>query len=149
MTIRLKNCFLFIIIFQFYFSIEAEAHDKYRCKVITSLLLSREGKLEMFGMAKLSIGTEFTVEKSTGIISGWGHSSLNTLGSFSEPEWAPNGYPEVLNKGSKSSAYKVVTLYGPVGVDMLRVDEYADGLEKPFVFVDANLSILSGLCTSE
>ncbi len=148
MTIRLKNCFFFIIIFQFYFSIEAEAHDQYRCKVITSLQLSREGKLEMFGMAELSIGTEFTVEKSTGVISGWGHRALN-VDVLGKPDRAPNGYPEVLDKGSESSAYKVVTLYGPVGVDMLRVDEFADGLEKPFVFVDANLSVRSGLCTSE
>jgi len=79
---------------------------------------------------KSYIGKQFTVEKATGVMTGaLTNTSVNA--------------PQVIDSGSKSNPYKVITIlyrYQGVGegsmIYILVVDEFSKAAEKPFTFYD-------------
>lgn len=107
----------------------------YVCNILDVRNLSRDGRIVDESTFKITIGMQFGVRRTTGEIFGKPLSNSNA-----------NGTPRVLDIGSREQAYKVITIYEPfISVSYLQINEYEDGLDKPFIFYDVR-TIYSGLC---
>lgn len=105
----------------------------FKCSVKSVSVLGKDGLLEKGGVKV----EEFTVSRSTGIISGGG---LNNARS--------GQLPTVYNTLPSENGFKAITIYSPnPTVDYLDIGEWKDGPKKPFIYQSAWSSIYTGLCT--
>lgn len=114
----------------------ATAFD-YKCVVRYAYNLSHDGDLKLTDWAKMYLGGEFVIDRATGRMIG-------VLANHNA-----NGEPKVLDPGSPSQAYKVITVYKPlITVDYLVVQEFLNQPRKPFFFVSGfTMTVVSGQCT--
>lgn len=113
----------------------ATSGNDYWCSVLDVKKLGNDGLITDESVYRVTIGMHFSVNRSTGEISGKPISNTNAF-----------GYPEVLDNGSSEQAFKVITVYKPyVYVSYLQINEYEDGSQKPFVFYDQT-TMYTGLC---
>lgn len=111
----------------------------FKCQVKESMTLSNDGVMEKSSnVAKMNSGKEFTVNRSTGVITGGGF--VNNMSGRA---------PDVLDAYDPSeNSYKAITIYKPnYTVDYLEINEYVKGDKKPFIFKAAWGSIVTGVCT--
>ncbi|OZG71837.1 hypothetical protein BTA51_19645 [Hahella sp. CCB-MM4] len=111
----------------------------FKCQVKESMTLSDTGVMDRTSnVAKINNGKEFTVNRSTGIITGGGFT--NNMSGTS---------PRVLDVYEPSeNSYKAITIYEPnYTVDYLEIKEYVKGDKKPFIFKGAWGSIITGVCS--
>ncbi|MDB3923327.1 hypothetical protein N9359_04445 [Luminiphilus sp.] len=104
----------------------------YQCVVKDAKQLADDGTLESLDDY---LGAEFVVDRATGRMNG----RLKNHGYFGEPT--------VIDPGSKDQAFKVITVHdaGFPAVDYLYVGSFAEGYEKPFLYIDGN-KVFSGAC---
>ena len=104
----------------------------YQCVVKDAKQLADDGTLEIWDYY---LGAEFVVDRATGRMNG----RLKNHGYFGEPT--------VIDPGSKEQALKVITVHdaGFPAVDYLYVGLFAEGYEKPFVFIKGQ-EVFSGAC---
>lgn len=106
----------------------ATAADAYKCTVQRFAAASKDDAHWAAGI----VGTDFVVARNTGVIVGG--ILNNSMGAR----------PIVVDHGSPESAFKVVTMSGPLidqkgpgsYVQLLEVEEQVGGMTKPFMFVD-------------
>ena len=116
----------------------AMAGDDYKCTV-ERVHASDEDSADYLLSSKAFTGSDFTVDRATGLMVGPLKNSFATK-------------PQVIDRGSKSNSFKVVTTlslgqgagYGS-NVYTLIIDEYVDGPKKPFVFLE-NAIVYFGHC---
>ena len=112
----------------------ANSAEGYKCKILMAHGLSDDGRMIETNFSNLYVGREFVVDRGTGRITG----KISNHNAYGEPK--------VLDRGSKAQAYKVITIYKPMTtIAYLYIKEFADGSEKPFMFVDGS-NIISGIC---
>jgi len=111
----------------------AWALSDYRCTIERSVSVSD------VSLGHLYVGKQFTVERDTGLMSG----ALKN--SYLTP-------PQVVDYGSSENSYKVVTTMrqdqgagAGSSVFALTINEYRDGVRKPFVFLSDN-DVYLGWC---
>lgn len=110
----------------------------YDCKVISELHLKDDGSLGPYPNA-LGVGARFMVDRANGHI-------IESTTSWFSPD---NATATRLAEGNSANSL-VVTFVSPgaergVHLTTLRVEEFADGLRKPFLLT-AGGSVYSGLC---
>jgi hypothetical protein len=117
------------------------AAGAYKCELRQVVSLNAEGRLSESGRAALLIkeNKQFLVDRTTGrIVGATGIANYN----------AGFGKPKVLDPGSGSQSFKVLTVYrGFTSVDYLLVKEFVAGPIKPFIFI-TDSEVLSGICSS-
>lgn len=117
------------------FSFTASATGAYKCTVSSTAGLNQNGKLSQTEFTKLSLASEFVVDKGTGRINGGKFSNHNSFGQ-----------PQVLEIGSSEQAFKALTIFKPNPmINYLYIEEFSEKNEKPFMFVDGS-NIYSGIC---
>lgn len=111
----------------------AQAFPDYRCSIERVVSASESSLNQTF------IGKEFTVERKTGLMAGALKNSYVTE-------------PLVIDLGSSENSYKVVTTMrreqgAGAGSSLfaLTINEYAEGVRKPFVFL-ADSDVYLGSC---
>ncbi|TFF50583.1 hypothetical protein C5609_17770 [Pseudomonas putida] len=111
----------------------AWALPDYRCTVEQAVSASESSISHIF------IGKQFTVERKTGLLAGALKNSYITE-------------PQVIDYGSSENSYKVVTTMqrdqgAGAGSSLfaLTINEYADGVRKPFVFL-SDSDVYFGWC---
>ncbi len=117
----------------------AVAGNGYRCTIERlSLAGGDSGAIYDFNK-KNYIGKQFTVERASGLMAGALKNSYTTK-------------PQVIDRGSKENAYKVVTTMrleqgagAGSNIYALTVVEYERGAKKPFVFLE-NDTVFFGHC---
>lgn len=117
----------------------AFAVNDFKCTVKTAVSLEKDGQFKPDSLeAKMYIGREFVVERSTGRITG---------GDFNNH--MSGVQPTVYDYLPTENSYKAITIYKPNGaIDLLKIDEYEKGKLKPFIFKPAlGRSIMGGTCT--
>ncbi len=115
------------------FSMGANAQD-YKCRVER---MASAADHETWYRQRL-IGKQFSVNRTTGVISG--PAGLQNSSHAARPI--------VVDHGSKDNSFKAVTTLSPRPgslVWVLVVDEYRQGKEKPFAFMD-NSDVFFGTC---
>jgi hypothetical protein len=115
----------------------AEESTGYKCRIKHSLALARDGSPQCSASAEVFHNMEFIVDRASGRILG---EAINTR------SWL--GKREILDKGSSQQSYKLLYTSPPpfVHVNLLQVEEYQAGAEKPFLFV-MNTVTHTGTCT--
>lgn len=110
----------------------------YECEINGEYIFGEKGNL--ISDEKIYSGQKFNVDRKSGVVLGGG------VGNSSYPA------KEVLDPGGKEQSYKLIWISkdvvgtgGGKNVVYLSVEEFAEGLEKPFVLV-AGSRTLSGLC---
>lgn len=111
----------------------AWASPDYRCTV------ERTASASASSLAHMYLGKQFTVERKTGLMAGALKNSY-----FTEPQ--------VIDYGSSENSYKVVTTMrkdqgAGAGSSLfaLTINEYADDVRKPFVFL-SDSDVYYGWC---
>ena len=111
----------------------AWASPDYRCTVERAVSASESS------LAPMYIGKQFNVERNTGLMAGALKNSYVTE-------------PQVIDHGSSENSYKVVTTMrkdqgAGAGSSLfaLTINEYADGVRKPFVFL-SDSDVYFGWC---
>lgn len=110
------------------------ALDDYKCTVTGAFQVNADGQ-QATQVLKSYVGSEFTVERRSGVMAGSLKNSYVTA-------------PVVIDHGSKDNAFKVVTTMKndiTSNAYMLTVEEFVEGGSKPFVFVK-NADIYYGRC---
>lgn len=110
------------------------AADDYKCTVTGAFQVDAEGQ-QVTQVLKSYVGSEFTVERHTGVMAGSLKNSYVTT-------------PVVIDHGSNDNAFKVVTTMKneiTSNAYILTVEEFIEGHSKPFVFV-MNADIYYGRC---
>jgi len=123
-----------LIILLFIFSNSVLALENYKCEVTSAFQVDNNGKRYEKILAPW-VGSEFTVDRSSGIMTGSLKNSYVTS-------------PEILDFGSSENAFKVITVMKNElisNVYVLVIEEYTEGIRKPFVFT-ANSDIYHGIC---
>jgi len=132
----MKAINIFAVLIGLTCSVASFAQSDYKCVVKTDSRLEDDGSTSSNG---LTVGEEFVVDRSTGVMIGAFRNSNN----FHE-----GNKPHVLDYGSSQQAFKAITIFQPkVSVDYLYVQEFSSSSEKPFMFVTGS-STYTGLCTS-
>jgi hypothetical protein len=117
----------------------AQTLRDYRCKIerVETTEIPPNSRLEF--QTKNYVDREFTVERRTGVMAGALKNSYITK-------------PEVIDYGSAENSYKVVTTLrteqglGPgSNAYLLVINEYKEGLAKPFLFVENDVAYF-GTC---
>lgn len=132
---NMKNINIAVLFLAFF---NQQAFADFKCQVKESMTLADNGVMEKSSnVAKMNNGKEFTVNRSTGIITGGGF--INSMSGRA---------PEVLDAYDPSqNSYKAITIYKPnYTVDYLEINEYVKGEKKPFIFKAAWGSIVTGVC---
>ena len=115
-------------------SAELFAIDAYKCKVDHAKTLGPSGQLEGSNYTNRFVGLEFVVDKYNGRITG----GVSNHDAFTQPK--------VLDYGSGSQAFKVITIYqGFVSVKYLYIEEFSPKKQKPFIYIESN-NVINGLC---
>ena len=131
---KLITAFFFLIIS----SLASANSNSFKCTVLDAASVSSEGKLDMtngFVNIYKDKKTEFVVDRGTGRRLSKLISNHNLYGS-----------PEILDRGSKSQSFKVLTIYKPfVQVDYLYIKSWVDSPEKPFYFLSMD-GLVTGTC---
>ncbi|TQV86070.1 hypothetical protein FKG94_00475 [Exilibacterium tricleocarpae] len=110
------------------------AEEIYKCKVQSAQSLQNDGHLDAGNFARLHIGKLFAVETLTGKMDG-ALSNHNT-----------EGQPTVVDAGSKTQSYKVITVYEPTtAVDYLYIEVFNRNQPKPFMFLKGT-DLFGGTC---
>ena len=110
--------------------------DAYKCTVVSAKQLGDTGEIVASGSGEIYIGSEFVIDRGSG----------KMIGPVPK-NWGAFGQPQVLDPGSDVDGFKALTIYGPhVTVDLLVVESYAESSKKPFLFIDSNIFIISGVC---
>lgn len=111
----------------------AQAFPDYRCSIERAVSASESSLSQTF------IGKQFTVERKTGLMAGALKNSYVTE-------------PQVIDYGSSENSYKVVTTMrkdqgAGAGSSLfaLTINEYSDGVRKPFVFL-SDSDVYFGWC---
>ena len=137
MDIRARENMKIILVFLFLAAPGlAHAIDAYKCTVLDASGLNDDGRLGSTSFTGWYLDKEFVVDKGTGRVKG-GLSNNNGYGQ-----------PQVLDYGSVSQAFKALTIFKPfITVNYLYIEEFHDGNEKPFMFIDGN-QVFSGKCVA-
>lgn len=109
--------------------------EDYKCKVASAFQVDTNGKRIENVLAPM-VGSEFTVDRSTGLMVGSLKNSYVTS-------------PKILDLGSSENAFKVITVMKndlTSNVYVLVVEEYIEDVNKPFVFTN-NSDVYYGTCT--
>jgi len=109
--------------------------EDYKCKVASAFQVDTNGKRIENVLASM-VGSEFTVDRSTGLMVGSLKNSYVTS-------------PKILDLGSSENAFKVITVMKndlTSNVYVLVVEEYIEDVNKPFVFTN-NSDVYYGTCT--
>jgi hypothetical protein len=117
----------------------AIAGDNYRC-TIERLSLAGGDSGAIYDVRKKNyVGKQFTVERTSGLMTGVLRNSYATR-------------PQVIDRGSKENSYKVVTTMrreqgagAGSNIYALTVLEYEQGTKKPFIFLE-NEAVYFGYC---
>ena len=114
------------------------AGEDFKCVVTESVELLKNGELSReTNVARSNIGKEFVVNRRTGQMTGGGFT--NTMSGQ---------MPKVYNHLPQENGFKALTIYEPdYTIDYLKINEYVDGPEKPFLYIGAWGEIVSGKCT--
>ncbi|MFL0802401.1 MAG: hypothetical protein K6L81_01700 [Agarilytica sp.] len=130
----MRPCFLLILLAA---SNVAVAFSDFKCVVKDSIYLENDGSLNhKTNLATAYIGKEFTVNRSSGLISGGG--LTNSMSGI---------MPSVYDYRPKDNGYKAVTHYKPNNtIDYLQINQFTEGNEKPFFFKGAFGTMVSGIC---
>lgn len=110
----------------------------YICKILQAVELSDDGRLvEHKGMWQVTIGKSFTVNRTTGEMTGHPFGTEGWLGGV-----------QILNPGGKENGYKAMVLSGQpnVSAKYIYIAEYKEGPAKPFWGSGADQVIFSGTC---
>lgn len=128
---------LFLLSVLSIFACSAFGRGDFRCTVKESLRLGDSGTLVSgTEVAKKNLEKEFIVDRETGRMSG---------GGFTNHMSGEN--PTVYDYKPDENGYKAITIYEPNHtVDYLKIKEYVDGEEKPFIYLGAWGEIVSGTC---
>ncbi|UQN45186.1 hypothetical protein [Agarivorans sp. B2Z047] len=111
------------------------ALEDYKCKVTSAFQVGTNGQRVENVLASM-VGSEFTVDRSTGLMVGSLKNSYVTS-------------PKILDFGSSENAFKAITVMKndlTSNVYVLVVEEYIEDANKPFVFTN-NSDIYYGTCT--
>ncbi|USD19950.1 hypothetical protein MJO52_12765 [Microbulbifer variabilis] len=126
-----------ILVALFFVAPMAQAYKDFKCKVIDSVTLEKDGTLSrVSNVAKGKRDKEFIVNRQTGQITGGGF--VNTMSGQ---------MPTVYNYLPQENGFKAVTIYKPhFTVDYLEISEYVSGDKKPFFYKGAWGEMVSGVC---
>lgn len=111
--------------------------EDFKCKVISSVKLEKNGELSSTNSVAIKeLGKEFTVNRLTGIISGGFTNNMSRVP------------PTVYNYAkSEGNSYSAITIYKPhYTIDYLEIDEWVEGMKKPFLYKGAWGELVTGLC---
>jgi hypothetical protein len=115
------------------------AAEDYICTIERLSLASGDAGARYDLLREVYAGKQFSVERSSGLITGVLKNSYRTK-------------PQVIDRGSNKNSYKVVTTmtieqgFGAgSNVSVLVVNEYEPGVKKPFVFLQ-NEAVYLGRC---
>jgi hypothetical protein len=105
----------------------------YVCRIVSESIINDSGSIEVRPKHPI-IGQDFTVDRASGRIIG------RYIGSQGRD-------PNVIEHGSNQQSFKVIAKnsWGYVHLMLLEVEEYNQGVEKPFLLVD-DTEVMSGLC---
>jgi len=110
----------------------------YHCEVTSEFVLTDTGTLELEN--KVYVGSKFSVERKSGVV----------LGEGIENSVFPT--KQVIDAGSKEQAYQlvwisheVVGVKGAYNSSYLRIQEYQEGIDKPFI-LNMGYKTLTGVC---
>jgi hypothetical protein len=104
----------------------------YQCVITQELHLEAGGSLKRFAKP-INIGERFAVDRDTGRVTG---------GPFMRSAITRT---TLVHRGGNATAFKAI--YTQLGdVEVLQVEEFAPGKDKPFVAVTL-LTVLAGVCT--
>lgn len=117
----------------------AQAGRDYRC-TIARVSLAQGDTGSTYDLYKRNyIGKEFTIERESGLMAGVIKNSYGTK-------------PQVIDNGSKSNSYKVVTIMRPgdgagagSNIHALTVLEYEETSKKPFIYLHTDM-VFFGQC---
>lgn len=110
------------------------ALEDYKCKVTSAFQVNSNGQRIENILASM-VGSEFTVDRSSGLM----------IGSLKNSYVTP---PKILDIGSSENAFKAITVMKnklTSNVYVLVVEEYAEDVNKPFVFTN-NSNVYYGTC---
>lgn len=107
------------------------APEDYQCVISEELTLRGDGSLSRYAKP-LNIGERFAVNRSTGEVVG---------GPFIRASITKT---TLIDSGSSANAFKAVYITLS-DAEILQIEEFAEGKEKPFVAVTL-LTVLSGVC---
>ena len=106
----------------------------YRCTVTGAFQVDTNGQ-QQTNILKHSVGSQFTVERKSGIMAG----SLKNMYVTK---------PVVIDYGSKENSYKVINTMKSErtsNIYSLTVEEFIEGPRKPFIFLN-NADVYYGTC---
>jgi hypothetical protein len=125
-------CLLLFIV-----SLNAYSGENYTCEITGAFQIDQEGK-QITTKLKKFVGDSFSVNRTTGEMSG---ALINSFASG----------PTVVNPGSEDSSFQAVnSMINPVttatNFNTLVIQEFVEGKNKPFVFLDDGVDIFYGKC---
>jgi hypothetical protein len=110
------------------------AADDYKCSISGAFQVNAAG-VQVAHVLKNFTGRQFTVERSSGVMTG----SLKNMYVTK---------PVVIDRGSKENSFKVITTMKndiTSNIYTLTIDEWVEGKRKPFVFLN-NSDVYYGSC---
>ena len=131
----MKKIIIFVAVI---FSGNVSAFYDFKCTIKDAVNLESDGSLNHRShLVEWYIGKEFTVNRSTGVITG---ARLNNSMS--------GKMPTVYDYLPEENGYKAVTLYKPNNtIDYLQINQYVESEEKPFFYKGAFGTMVSGTCS--
>lgn len=119
-----KNGVSVTALLAFFIIFNAYGADGYKCHIKMANGLTNEGKMVETDYSRLYKNGEFVVDRGTGRTTG----RIINHNAY--------GQPSVLDFGSKSQAYKVVTIYKPMtAIAYLYIQEFSDTQDKTFLLL--------------
>ena len=136
----MKRLLLLAAIFALFNSYSSWGGEKeYHCTIKSVFTLTGNGNLKSYD--DKSILKSFLVDKNSGLVKG------NWLGNEVWPT------KTIIDSGSSEQSFKLLTLSADVigtnggkHAQYLQVEEFAETLEKPFMWTDGNF-VVTGVCT--
>ena len=115
------------------------AFGNFKCTIKDAVNLEKNGLLNHQSyLATKDLGKEFVVNRGTGLITGAGIVN-NMSGQM----------PTVYDYLPQENGYKAVTIYKPNNtVDYLQINLFAEAKEKPFFYMGAWGTMVSGTCVN-
>lgn len=106
-------------------------YRSFQCEIIEARIAGKDGTFTTDALSDVSEGQEFIIDKISGQISG------KIRGQ--------NFTPEVVYFGDSENSYRAMDRSPGQHISYIQVFEWVDGLEKPFLWVDAKW-VYTGLC---
>jgi len=121
------------VVLMFCGSAEAQNFSGYKCKIQHSLQLGRDGSPQQPALPEHYRNMEFIIDRTSGRMLG------GTASEWKQAVW---------DRGSDQQSFKAVytSHAGFVHVQLLQIEEFAQGGVKPFLLVDGTRTHM-GTCT--